>query len=109
MSCTLTWIINVNEEALKGDVNLNAIYSSSLFAEYSSSFFVPVNAYLIANYHNDDPQQYARNSQVALNAEYSGSEFGVCGNEIISANPIFITVDRTTIDASQTNFTIDHP
>lgn len=109
MSCTLTWTINVNEEALKGDITLNAVYSSSLFAEYSSSFFVPIKAYLIANFHNNRPQQFARNSQVALQAEYSGSEFAVCGNEITSANPIFITVDRTTIDGSQTNFTIDHP
>lgn len=109
MSCTLTWIINANETALKGDVALNAIYSSSLFAVYSSSFDVPVNAYVIANYHNNSPQQFARNSQVPLTAEYSGSEFAVCGIGISSANPIFITVDNTTLDGSQTTFTIDHP
>ena len=109
MSCTLTWIINANEEALKGDVNLNSEFTSSLFAEYSCSFFVPIDVRVLANYHNNNSQEFARGSQVALNAEYSGSEFTVCGNEIISANPTFITVDNTTLDGSQTNFTIDHP
>jgi hypothetical protein len=107
MSCTLTWTINVNEEALKGDIALNAIYSSSLFAEYSSSFFVPVNAYLVANYHNDSPQQFARNSKAALQAEYSGSEFAVCGNEITSANPTTITVDNTNISSDNIFLLID--
>ena len=106
MSCTLTWIINANEEALKGDVNLDSEFTSSLFAEYSCSFFVPIDVRVLANYHNNNPQQFARGSQVALNAEYSGPEFAVCGNEIIGATPENITVDLTTIVASQTNVNI---
>ncbi len=109
MSCTLTWIINANEQALKGEVSLNATYSSSLFAEYSSSFNVPIDVHVIANYHNNFPQQFARGSKVPLTADYLNPAFPVCGSGIISANPLFITVDRTTIDGSQTNITIDHP
>jgi len=110
MGCTLTYTINVNNDAGLAAISLLATTQSFFDAKKDVDFLGYGNVYLNATWNNNFQSQFARDSKVPLSAELNLASFTICGASISSANPPGgkITVDRTTIVASQTNITIDN-